>query len=79
MPVSQILARDINEAAIAKQLLASVTQEIVADSPDVTRSALSLLDLRTVGAEAVEHADIDLAVWNATGDLHLATLFSRAA
>ena len=46
-----------------------------------TRSALAALNLRTHGAAATrDHGDrFDFAVYKATGDRHLASIFGRAA
>ena len=62
------------------QLFADLTAELVESDPELGRDVLSGLDLRSVGSTpARDESELELAVWNATGDIDLATLFRRAA
>lgn len=56
-----------------------LTEDFVNYHPDGVRNLLAALNLREPGSERPESVVIDMAVYRATGNAHLATLFSAAS
>lgn len=57
-----------------------LAEDFAERNPQGTRALLAALNLRIPGAPQEPRADVfDMAVFRATGDRHLATIFGRAA
>lgn len=57
-----------------------LAEDFAERNPQGTRALLAALNLRIPGAPTEAKADVfDMAVFRATGDRHLATIFGKAA